>query len=63
LLTKTPDKNLLHKLSDQSQLIIVTPDLGSTSYYFDSPLIKDSQGKNALAYQVLFFHKVLNDIN
>jgi S-formylglutathione hydrolase FrmB len=42
-LTKTPDKQLLHRLADQYSIIIVTPDAGSTSYYFDSPLDKTSQ--------------------
>ncbi|MDQ4139352.1 MAG: esterase family protein, partial [Bacteroidota bacterium] len=42
-LTKTPDKTLLHRLADQYNLIIVTPDGGPTSYYFDSPLDKTSQ--------------------
>lgn len=42
-LTKTDDKLLLHKLADQYNFIIVTPDAGLKSYYFDSPLDKDSQ--------------------
>jgi S-formylglutathione hydrolase FrmB len=42
-LTKTPDKTLLHSLADQYKLIIVTPDGGPASYYFDSPLDKTSQ--------------------
>ena len=42
-LTKTPDKTLLHRLADQYNIIIVTPDGGPFSYYFDSPLDKTSQ--------------------
>jgi S-formylglutathione hydrolase FrmB len=42
-LTKTPDKQLLQRLADQYNIIIVTPDGGTTSYYFDSPLDKTSQ--------------------
>ncbi len=42
-LTKVPDKTLLHRLADQYNLIIVTPDGDPTSYYFDSPLIETSQ--------------------
>jgi S-formylglutathione hydrolase FrmB len=41
--TKLSDKLLLHKLADQYQLIIVTPDANLMSYYFDSPLDKSSQ--------------------
>ncbi|MCS3737649.1 alpha/beta hydrolase [Mucilaginibacter dorajii] len=42
-LSKTDDKLLLHKLADQYQVIIVTPDGGPMSYYFDSQLDKASQ--------------------
>ncbi|SEO92836.1 alpha/beta hydrolase family protein [Mucilaginibacter sp. OK283] len=42
-LSKTDDKLLLHKLADQYNFIIVTPDAGLMSYYFDSPLDKSSQ--------------------
>lgn len=42
-LTKTDDKLMLHKLADQYNFIIVTPDAGLMSYYFDSPLDKGSQ--------------------
>lgn len=42
-LSKTPDKFLVHRLADQYQLIIVTPDAGPISYYFDSPLDSNSQ--------------------
>ncbi|GAB3340409.1 alpha/beta hydrolase family protein [Larkinella ripae] len=42
-LTKPPDKTLLHRLADQYNLIIVTPDGDPSSYYFDSPLVANSQ--------------------
>ena len=52
-LTKTPDKALLHRLSDQYNLIIVTPEGGATSYYFDSPLQKESQFETFISKEVL----------
>ncbi|GEO05660.1 esterase [Adhaeribacter aerolatus] len=42
-LTKTPDKQLLHRLADKYNLIIVTPDGGFSSWYLDSPLDKKTQ--------------------
>ena len=42
-LTKVPDKSVLTNLSDQYQMIIVTPDGGFGSWYLDSPLDKASQ--------------------
>ncbi|QMU27509.1 alpha/beta hydrolase [Adhaeribacter radiodurans] len=52
-LTKTPDKTLLHRLADQYNLIIVTPDGGPTSYYFDSPLDKTSQYETFISKELL----------
>jgi len=52
-LSKTPDKTLLHRLADQYNLIIVTPDGGPTSYYFDSPLDKTSQYETFIAKELL----------
>lgn len=52
-LTKTPDKTLLQGLADQYNLIIVTPDGDPTSYYFDSPLIKDSQFETFIAKELI----------
>jgi S-formylglutathione hydrolase FrmB len=52
-LTKTPDKSLLHRLADQYQLIIVTPDGGPTSYYFNSPLDKTSQYETFISKELL----------
>ncbi len=52
-LTKTPDRTLLHRLSDQYNLIIVTPDGDPTSYYFDSPLVKESQFETFIAQELV----------
>src|SRR3954462_12757170 len=52
-LTKTPDQMLLHKLSDQYNIIIVTPEGGLTSYYFDSPLDKGSQFETFIYKEVV----------
>ncbi|MGV3557383.1 alpha/beta hydrolase [Larkinella arboricola] len=52
-LTKTPDKTLLHRLADQYNLIIVTPDGDPTSYYFDSPLIKNSQFETFISKELM----------
>jgi S-formylglutathione hydrolase FrmB len=52
-LTNTPDKQLLHRLADQYNLIIVTPDGGSTSYYFDSPYDKDSQYETFITSELI----------
>lgn len=52
-LIKTPDQTLLHRLADQYNLIIVTPDGDPTSYYFDSPLVKDSQFETFIAKELI----------
>lgn len=52
-LTKTSDKTLLHQLSDQYNLIIVTPDGDPMSYYFDSPLVKSSQFETFIASELI----------
>ncbi len=52
-LSKTPDKTLLHRLSDQYNLIIVTPDAGPTSYYFDSPADKSSQYETFISQELI----------
>lgn len=52
-LTKTPDKQLLHQLADQYNLIIVMPDGDPTSYYFDSPLVKTSQFETFIARELI----------
>lgn len=52
-LTKTPDKTLLHRLADQYNLIIVTPDGDPTSYYFNSPLVQTSQFETFIASELI----------
>jgi len=52
-LQKTPDKTLLHRLADQYNLIIVTPDGGPTSYYFDSPIDKTSQYETFISKELI----------
>ncbi|WP_121355697.1 alpha/beta hydrolase [Flavisolibacter nicotianae] len=52
-LTLPPDKSLLHKLADQYNIVIVTPEGGATSYYFDSPLQKESQFETFVSSEVL----------
>lgn len=52
-LTKVPDKTLLHRLADQYNLIIVTPDGDPTSYYFDSPLVKNSQFETFISKELI----------
>lgn len=52
-LSKTSDKLLLHKLVDQYQLIIVTPDAGLMSYYFDSPFDKTSQYETFISKELI----------
>jgi S-formylglutathione hydrolase FrmB len=52
-LTKTPDKMLLHRLADQYNVIIVTPDGDPTSYYFDSPLVKTSQFETFVSRELI----------
>jgi S-formylglutathione hydrolase FrmB len=52
-LSKLSDKLLLHKLADQYQIIIVTPDGGGMSYYFDSPLDKTSQFETFIAKELV----------
>jgi len=52
-LSKTSDKLILHQLADQYNFIIVTPDAGLTSYYFDSPLDKGSQYETFIAKELV----------
>ena len=52
-LSKPADKLLLHKLADQYQLIIVTPDGSPNSYYFDSPLDKTSQYETFISKELV----------
>lgn len=52
-LNKTPDKMLLQNLSDQYNLIIVTPEGEELSGYIDSPLRKDSQFETYITKEVI----------
>ena len=52
-LTKTTDPMLLHNLADQYSIIIVTPEGGLTSYYFDSPFDKSSQFETFIYKEVV----------
>lgn len=52
-LNSVPDKQLLHKLADQYNIIIVTPDGGPTSYYFDSPIDKTSQYETFISKELI----------
>ena len=52
-LTQTPDKQLLHRLADQYNLIIVNPEGQTASFYLDSPTNPDSQFETYLTREVL----------
>ncbi|WP_345112075.1 alpha/beta hydrolase family protein [Hymenobacter algoricola] len=52
-LRKTPDKNLVHALADQYNLIIVLPEGETFSFYLDSPLDKASQFETYLTRDVI----------
>jgi S-formylglutathione hydrolase FrmB len=49
---QTPDKTLVSRMADLFDVIIVTPDGGASSYYFDSPLLKDSQYETFISKEV-----------
>lgn len=52
-LTKVPDKKLVHRMADQYNIIIVTPEGGSLSYYFDSPNVEDSQYETFISKELV----------
>lgn len=52
-LRKTPDKQLLHRLADQYNLIIVNPEGETFSFYLDSPVKADSQFETYLTKEVV----------
>jgi S-formylglutathione hydrolase FrmB len=52
-LTKTPDKQLLHRLADKYETIIVTPDGGYSSWYLDSPLDKETQFETFITRELI----------
>lgn len=52
-LSKTPDKNLLHNLADQYNIIIVMPEGETFSFYLDSPVNKGSQFETYITEEVI----------
>ena len=52
-LNKTPDKQLLHRLADEYNLIIVNPEGETFSFYLDSPVKADSQFETYLTKEVI----------
>ena len=52
-LNKTPDKQLLHRLADQYNLIIVNPEGETFSFYLNSPVSPDSQFETYLTQEVI----------
>ena len=52
-LKNTPDKQLVHQLADQYNLIIVLPEGETYSFYLDSPVSPDSQFETYLTKEVL----------
>ena len=52
-LSKTPDKSIVKNMADQYNLIIVMPDAGPVSYYFDSPRDKSSQYETFITKEVI----------
>lgn len=52
-LSKTPDKNLIHQLSDQYNMIIVMPEGETFSFYLDSPVNKESQFETYITKEVI----------
>ncbi len=52
-LTEVPDKKLLHRMADRYNIIIVTPDGGNLSYYFDSPNVEDSQYTTFISQELI----------
>lgn len=52
-LKNTPDKQLVHRLADQNNLIIVLPEGETFGFYLDSPVSPDSQFETYLTKEVL----------
>lgn len=50
---KTQDKQLLHRLADWYNLIIVLPEGELFSYYIDSPIVKESQFETYIIKEVI----------
>jgi putative tributyrin esterase len=52
-LSKTPDKQLLHRLADQYNLIIVNPEGETFSFYLDSPVTAGSKFETYLTQEII----------
>ena len=52
-LKNTPDKQLVHQLADQYNIIIVLPEGETFSFYLDSPVSPDSQFETYLTKEIL----------
>lgn len=52
-LMQTPDKKLLHKLADQYNLIIVTPEGDRLSAYLDSPILTENLFETYIINEVI----------
>ena len=52
-LSKTPNKNLIHQLADQYNMIIVMPEGETFSFYLDSPVSKGSQFETHITKDVI----------
>ncbi len=52
-ISKTPDKQLIQKLADLYQMIIVMPEGEVFSYYLDSPVIRESQFETYIIKEVI----------
>lgn len=52
-LKQTPDKQLLHKLADQFNLIIVTPEGERLGGYLDSPVLPENRFETYVAQEVI----------
>lgn len=53
--TKVTEPGLINALSEQYQLIIVTPSVGPASYYFDSPLMDSVQYETYITKELLSY--------
>ncbi|ALD20528.1 alpha/beta hydrolase [Hymenobacter sp. DG25A] len=52
-LAKTPDRQLVHRLADQYNLIIVMPEGETFGWYIDSPVNKESQFETYITQEVI----------
>ncbi|AIZ64301.1 esterase [Hymenobacter sp. DG25B] len=52
-LAKTPDKQLVHRLADQYNIIIVMPEGETFGWYIDSPVNKESQFETYITKEVI----------